>query len=186
LKTVVFDKTGTLTRGVFKVSQVAAEKGFSQEELLRLAAEAEAQSNHPIAQSIREAYGQEIDPSTVRNYQEIPGHGVRAQVNGRVVMAGNDRLLHREGIEHEVCCVEGTVVHLVVDDLYAGYIVIADEVKEDAAEAVQKLKRLGVEKVVMLTGDSQEVAASIAKKVGVLSRRSAARRKGKGCRGDGK
>jgi len=169
LKTVVFDKTGTLTRGVFKVSQVAAEKGFSQEELLRLAAEAEAQSNHPIAQSIREAYGQEIDPSTVRNYQEIPGHGVRAQVNGRVVMAGNDRLLHREGIEHEVCCVEGTVVHLVVDDQYAGYIVIADEVKEDAAEAVQKLKRLGVEKVVMLTGDSQEVAASIAKKVGVDS-----------------
>jgi len=167
LKTVVFDKTGTLTKGIFKVSQVAAEKGFSQEELLRLAAEAEAQSNHPIAQSIREAYGQEIDPSAVRNYQEIPGHGVRAQVNGREVMAGNDRLLHREGVEHEVCCVEGTAVHLVVDDLYAGYIVIADEVKEDAAEAVQKLKRLGVEKVVMLTGDSQEVAASIAKKVGV-------------------
>ncbi len=169
LKTVVFDKTGTLTRGVFKVSQVAAEKGFSREELLRLAAEAEAQSNHPIAQSIREAYGQEIDPSAVRNYREIPGHGVRAEVNGRIVMAGNDRLLHREGVEHEVCRAEGTVVHLVVDNRYAGYIVIADEIKKDAAEAVQKLKRLGVGKIVMLTGDSREVAASIAKKVGVDS-----------------
>lgn len=169
LKTVVFDKTGTLTRGVFKVSQVVAEKGFSREELLRLAAEAEAQSNHPIAQSIREAYGQEIDPSAVRNYQEIPGHGVRAEVNGRIVMAGNDRLLHREGVEHEVCRAEGTLVHLVVDNRYAGYIVIADEIREDAAEAVQKLKRLGVGKIVMLTGDSREVAASIAKKVGVDS-----------------
>jgi len=169
LKTVVFDKTGTLTKGVFKVSQVVAENGFSQEEILRLAAEAESHSNHPIAQSIREAYGQEIAPSVVKNFQEIPGHGIKAQVNGRTVITGNDRLLHNEGIHHEICCTEGTVVNLAVDGQYAGYIVIADEVKEDAAEAVRSLKRLGVKKVVMLTGDSQEMAAYIAGKVGVDS-----------------
>jgi Cd2+/Zn2+-exporting ATPase len=169
LKTVVFDKTGTLTKGVFKVSQVVAENGFSQEEILRLAAEAESHSNHPIAQSIREAYGQEIAPSVVKNFQEIPGHGIKAQINGRTVITGNDRLLHNEGIHHEICCTEGTVVNLTVDGQYAGYIVIADEVKEDAAEAVRSLKRLGVKKVVMLTGDSQEMAAYIAGKVGVDS-----------------
>ena len=169
LKTVVFDKTGTLTKGVFKVSQVVAENGFSQEEVLRLAAEAESHSNHPIAQSICEAYGREIDPSVVKDYQEIPGQGIKAQVNGRTVIMGNNHLLHNEDIHHEVCCIEGTVVNLVVDGQYAGYIVIADEVKEDAAEAVRSLKRLGVKKVVMLTGDSQEMAASIASKVGVDS-----------------
>jgi Cd2+/Zn2+-exporting ATPase len=167
LKTVVFDKTGTLTKGVFKVSQIVAENGFSQEEVLRLAAEAESHSNHPIAQSICEAYGQYIDPSVVKDYQEIPGHGIKAQVNGRTVIAGNGHLLHKEGINHKICCTEGTVVNLVVDGQYAGYIVIADEVKEDAAEAVRSLKRLGVKKVIMLTGDSQEVASSVANKVGV-------------------
>ena len=132
-----------------------------------MAAEAESHSNHPIAQSIREAYGQEIAPSVVKNFQEIPGHGIKAQINGRTVIMGNNHLLHNEDIHHEVCCIEGTVVNLVVDGQYAGYIVIADEVKEDAAEAIRSLKRLGVKKVVMLTGDSQAVAKSVADELGI-------------------
>jgi Cd2+/Zn2+-exporting ATPase len=169
VKTAVFDKTGTLTKGVFKVTQIVTRNGFSQEELLRLAAEAETHSNHPIAQSMVEAYGKRVDISIIKDYQEIPGNGVRAQVNGQTIMAGNDRLLHSQGIQHDddVCCVEGTVVHVVVNNKYAGYIIIADEVKEDAAEAIRSLKRLGVKQVVMLTGDSQEVAAAVAKKVGI-------------------
>ncbi|BAQ34134.1 heavy metal translocating P-type ATPase [Dehalococcoides sp. UCH007] len=169
VKTVVFDKTGTLTKGVFKVTKVVTRNGFSQDQLLRLAAEAEVHSNHPIAQSILEAYSKKVDPSIVRDYQEIPGNGIRAQVNGQIIMAGNDRLLHSQNIEHDDndCCVEGTVVHLVADNKYAGYITIADEVKEDAAEAVISLKRLGVKQVAMLTGDSQVVAAAVTKQVGI-------------------
>ncbi|WP_059280059.1 heavy metal translocating P-type ATPase [Dehalococcoides mccartyi] len=169
VKTVVFDKTGTLTKGVFKVNQIVTHNGFSQEEVLRLAAEAEVQSNHPIAQSILEAYGKKVDTSVIKDYQEIPGNGIRAQVNGQTIMVGNDRLLHNQGIQHDegVCCVEGTVVHVASNSKYAGYIIISDEVKEDAAAAVSSLKRLGVKQVAMLTGDSQEVAAAIAKKVGV-------------------
>lgn len=171
IKTAVFDKTGTLTKGEFKVTEVVPANGFDKESLLHLAAQAEAQSNHPIAQSIREAYKQPVDLSLVKEYREISGHGVSARVNGNLVMAGNDRLLHREGIQHEeeVCCLEGTVVHTVTDSRYAGYIVIADEIKEDAAEAVRSLKRLGTDKVVMLTGDSEAVAASVARKIGVDS-----------------
>ncbi|AII60887.1 heavy metal translocating P-type ATPase [Dehalococcoides mccartyi] len=169
VKTVVFDKTGTLTKGVFKVTNVVTRNGFSQDELLRLAAETEVHSNHPIAQSILEAYGKKVDPSVVRDYQEIPGNGVRAQVNGQIIMAGNDRLLHSQNIKHDDndCCVEGTVVHLVVGGKYAGYITIADEVKEDAAKAISSLNRLGVKQMAMLTGDSQVVAASVAKQVGI-------------------
>ena len=167
VKTVVFDKTGTLTRGEFKVTQVVPRNGFSREALLHLAAEAEAQSNHPIAQSILEAYGQKVNLSSVEDYREVPGYGVRAKVEGRVVLAGNDRLLHKENIQHDVCDVDGTAVHLVVDNLYAGYIVIADEIREDALEAVQSLRRLGVKKIVMLTGDTKAVAAAIAKKLGL-------------------
>ena len=167
VKTVVFDKTGTLTRGEFKVTQVVPRNGFSREALLHLAAEAEAQSNHPIAQSILEAYGQKVNLSSVEDYREVPGYGVRAKVEGRIVLAGNDRLLHKENIQHDVCDVDGTAVHLVVDNLYAGYIVIADEIREDALEAVQSLRRLGVKKIVMLTGDTKAVAAAIAKKLGL-------------------
>lgn len=171
VKTVVFDKTGTLTKGEFKVTEIAPANGYDKDALLRLAAQAEAQSNHPIAQSIREAYKQPVDISSVKEYREISGHGVSARINGTTVMAGNDKLLHREGIKHDesVCSVEGTVVHVVADHRYAGYIVIADEIKEDAAEAVRSLKRLGVDKVIMLTGDSEAVAASVARKIGIDS-----------------
>lgn len=162
VKAVVFDKTGTLTQGVFKVSEIVPHNGFTQAELLRLAAASESNSNHPIAKSIREAYGQPINESTVTDYTEIAAHGIQATVENRRVFAGNDRLMHRENIEHNTCHVEGTVVHLAVDRQYAGYIIIADQLKPDAAEAIQALKKLGVERVVMLTGDSKDVAERMA------------------------
>ncbi|GAF25428.1 cation transport ATPase [Moorella thermoacetica Y72] len=167
LHTVVFDKTGTLTRGVFRVSRVVPYNGFTPKELLYTAAAAELYSNHPIAQSIREAWGSEISPDQVKDYHEIPGHGIRAVVKGRQVLAGNDRLLHREGIVHEVCSVEGTGVHVVIDGTFAGYIVIADEVKPDAGEAVARLKELGVKRIVMLTGDEEAVARRVARDLGI-------------------
>ena len=169
VKTVVFDKTGTLTKGVFKVKQIEPKNGFNQAELLALAAKIESQSNHPVAQSIREAYGKKIDSSGVKDYEEIAGHGIRARVQNQDIIAGNDRLLHRENIEHDTCNVEGTVVHLAVNNRYAGYILIADEIKEDAARAIQALKKLGVEQTVMLTGDNQVVAKSVAQTLGLDS-----------------
>ncbi|MFN6540839.1 MAG: heavy metal translocating P-type ATPase [Nostoc sp. EkiNYC01] len=169
VKTVVFDKTGTLTRGVFKVTQIQPQNGFSEAELLALAAKVESQSNHPVAQSIREAYGKKIDLSEVEDYEEIAGHGIRAKVQNKLVIAGNDRLLHLENIEHNTCNVEGTVVHLAVDNRYVGYILIADEIKEDAAQAIIALKKLGVKQIVMLTGDNEAVAANIAQRLGLDS-----------------
>ena len=165
VKTVVFDKTGTLTKGNFVVTQIIPSQGFNQEQLLRIAAQAEASSNHPVAKSIRAAYGQPVDPSLNSSYQEIPGHGIRTSIDGSVVLAGNDRLLHREGIPHDTCDIEGTVVHIVIGTQYAGYIRIADELKSDAAQAMGDLKAVGVEKTVMLTGDnlftSMQVAATL-------------------------
>lgn len=167
VKTVVFDKTGTLTKGTFKVTQIVTKNGFSESELLTLAARAEANSNHPVAQSIRDAYGQPINESEVTDYEEIAGHGIRATVKNQVVLAGNDRLLHRENIDHDTCDVAGTVVHLAVDGRYAGYILIADEIKEDAAQAIRDLKKAGVERTVMLTGDNEVVAKSVAGQLGL-------------------
>lgn len=169
VKTVVFDKTGTLTKGVFKVAQIVTKNGFTESELLQLAAEVELNSNHPVAQSIRDAYGEKIDSSQVEAYEEIAGHGIRALVRNRLVIAGNDRLLHRENIKHDDCNISGTVVHLAVAHRYAGYIVIADELKDDAIQAIQALKKLGVERTVMLTGDNQAVAESVAQKLGLDS-----------------
>lgn len=166
VKTVVFDKTGTLTKGVFKVVQIVPKNRFTTQQLLELAAAVELHSNHPVAQSIREAYGKEID-APIEAYEEIAGHGIRALVEDRLVIAGNDRLLHRENIKHDACDVEGTVVHVAVDRVYAGYILIADELKDDAVEAIQALKRQGVERTVMLTGDNEAVAASVAQKLGL-------------------
>ncbi|MEH2291396.1 heavy metal translocating P-type ATPase [Nostoc sp.] len=167
IKTVVFDKTGTLTKGTFKVTQVVTKNGFSESQLLTLAAKAESHSNHPVAQSIREAYAQPIAASEVTDYEEIAGHGIRAVVQNQVVIAGNDRLLHREKIDHDTCDVAGTVVHLAVDGRYGGYILIADEIKEDAPQAIRDLKRMGVEKTVMLTGDNRVVASSVAHQLGL-------------------
>ncbi len=167
VNTVVFDKTGTLTKGVFNVAKIVPLNGLTEQELLQLAAKVESHSNHPIAQSICKAYGGKIDEFEVRDYEEIPGYGIRAKVENRVVIAGSDRLLHRENIAHDNCQLEGTVIHLAVDDIYAGYIVIADELKEDARQAIQTLKRMGVERTVMLTGDNQAIASRIAQQLGI-------------------
>ncbi|ELR97851.1 heavy metal translocating P-type ATPase [Gloeocapsa sp. PCC 73106] len=169
VKTVVFDKTGTLTQGVFKVTQIVTKNGFSESELLNLAAKAESHSSHPVAQSIREAYGQPINDAEVTEYEEIAGYGIRARVNNQIILAGNDRLLHREKINHDTCNVEGTIVHLAVDQRYAGYIVIADEIKDDAPQGIRDLKRLGVEQIVMLTGDNKVVAQDVANQLGLDS-----------------
>jgi Zn2+/Cd2+-exporting ATPase len=167
VKAIAFDKTGTLTKGVFKVTEIVPHNGFDESELLRIAALAEASSNHPIAKSIRVAYDQPIDEATISNYTEIAAHGIQATIEGKLVLAGNDRLLHRENIAHDTCNVEGTVVHLAIDQVYAGYIVIADEIKEDAIQAIRDLKAAGVEKIMMLTGDSQAVAQRVAQALGV-------------------
>ncbi|MEH2156030.1 heavy metal translocating P-type ATPase [Nostoc sp.] len=167
VNTVVFDKTGTLTEGVFKVAKIVPLNGWNEQELLQLAAQVESHSNHPIAQSIRKAYGGKIDEFEVRDYEEIAGYGIRAKVENKVVIAGSDRLLHREKIAHDNCQLEGTVIHLAVDDIYAGYIIIADQLKEDAREAIQALKRMGVERTVMLTGDNQAIASRIAQQLGI-------------------
>jgi Zn2+/Cd2+-exporting ATPase len=169
VKAIAFDKTGTLTKGVFKVTEIVSHNGFKQDDLLRIAAEAEANSNHPIAKSIRVAYNRPIDESTISNYTEIAAHGIQATIEGKLVLAGNDRLMHREHIAHDTCNVEGTVVHLAVDLVYAGYINIADEIREDAAQAIRDLRAAGVQEIMMLTGDSQIVAQRIAKTLGVDS-----------------
>jgi Zn2+/Cd2+-exporting ATPase len=167
VKTVVFDKTGTLTQGVFRVTRVVPSNGFTEKEILAAAAAVETYSNHPIAQSIREAYGEAIPAASVSDYREIPGHGVSALVNGKRVAAGNDRMLHQNEIPHETCNVSGTNVHVVTEDVYMGYLVIADEVKEDAGEAVTRLRNLGVKQIVMLTGDEENTARCVAESLGL-------------------
>lgn len=167
LHTVVWDKTGTLTKGVFRVTRIVTRNGFSKDEVLKFAAWAESHSNHPIAKSIIEAYKEKIEDSRVEEYEEISGFGIKAKVEGHSVYVGNDKLLHLNNVEHDTCDVEGTVVHVVVDSRYAGYIVISDEVKEDAKDAVEKLRNFGIRKQIMLTGDSREVAERVAKTLGL-------------------
>jgi len=169
VKTVVSDKTGTLTKGTFLVTQIVTANGFSQDELLSIAAHIEAQSTHPIAQSIKEAYKGELDLTKVTDYEEIAGHGIRAMVGDRLVIAGNDRLLHRENIVHDTCQVSGSVVHLAIDTKYAGYIIAADEIKDDAVKAIQALHQIGIKRVIMLSGDNDGVAADIAGRLGLDS-----------------
>lgn len=173
LDTVVFDKTGTLTQGVFQVREIAPRNGFTADELLSIVAGAELLSDHPIAESLRQAYyasgGVTITAGQVDSYQEIPAYGVMAKVKGRQVIAGNDRLLHREEIPHEDCGLAGTSIYVAVDGIYAGYILIADELKADAAYTMQQLRKLGVRRLVMLTGDEAGVAARIAASLGLDS-----------------
>jgi Cd2+/Zn2+-exporting ATPase len=163
--TVVFDKTGTLTQGVFAVAEVRPRNGFTREQLLGWAAAAESRSAHPIARSIREACpGASPVASDV---SEVKGHGVIAVVGGQTVVAGNDRLLHREAIDHEDCDVAGTVVFVAVDGAYAGYLVVSDRVKDEAVQTVAELRRQGVRRLVMLTGDDTSVAQRVADQLGL-------------------
>lgn len=164
---VVCDKTGTLTKGVFEVTHQEAAEGFTKEELLEMAACAECYSNHPISKSLREAYGHEIDRSRVKDVEEISGHGVCAYVDGRMVAAGNRKLMKKLQITHIEPDKTGTEVHVAVDGIYAGHILIADVVKPGAKDAVTGLKNAGVREVVMLTGDSRPVAEAVAEELGV-------------------
>jgi len=169
LDIAVFDKTGTLTEGVFKVSRIVPVNGFTQEELLRFAAYAEAYSNHPISRSIIEAYGKPINDSEIKGYKEIAGRGVMAKVKDKQILAGNEKLLKSEEIEANLDNkgIVGTVVHIAIDDRYAGYILIADKIRQDAAKTIKELKNLGIKKVVMLTGDAKETAENVAKELGI-------------------
>ncbi len=166
VKTVVFDKTGTLTKGEFKVSEIVTSNGFDENTILEYAAYAEYNSNHPIAKSILESYNRDFDNSRIGKVEEIPGHGVKAYIDNKVVFAGNDKLLHKGNIEHEKCEIEGTVVHVVIDKKYAGYIVISDNLKDDSIVAIKRLNKKGI-KTVMLTGDNQFAAGTFARKLGI-------------------
>ena len=163
---VVFDKTGTLTRGVFNVTAIHPDH-CDEGQLLELAALAESYSDHPISRSLKEAYGKELDAARVSDVEEIAGRGVRAVVDGRAVCAGNDRLMEDIGVPWHPCHRVGTTVHVASDGVYLGHIVISDEVKPDAQEAVAALKAAGVRKTVMLTGDAKAVGEDVAKQLGL-------------------
>lgn len=166
LDTVVFDKTGTLTHGEFCVEAIHPDK-ISPEQLLHLAAHVERYSTHPIAVSLKEAFGNEADGCKVENVEEIAGHGVRAIVNGHTVCVGNERMMDSVGAEWHKCHVVGTTVHVSIDGEYAGHIVVADRIKEDAADAIAGLHAMGISNTVMLTGDRKEVGEDVAHRVGI-------------------
>lgn len=163
---VVFDKTGTLTEGVFNVTAIHPE-AYSESGLLELAVLAESYSDHPISRSLKEAYGKELDTARVAQVEELSGRGVRAQIDGKTVCAGNDKLMEEIGVKWHPCHRVGTTVHVAVDGVYIGHIVISDQVKEDAKAAVSALKAQGVKKTVMLTGDAKAVGESVAKDLGL-------------------
>ena len=164
---VVFDKTGTLTKGVFKVVDITVEFGFTKEQVLEYAAQAESYSNHPIAKSIQEAFGKTIDQSVLSGYEEISGHGIRVLIGGKRVLAGNSKLMDSEKVSYAACQSAGTKVYIAVDGRYAGCIVIADEVKDDSQNAIASLKKIGVEKTVMLTGDDEKIGKAVAEQLGL-------------------
>ena len=166
-RTLVFDKTGTLTEGVFEVTRITPAEGFEEERLLELAALAESASSHPISKSLQKAYGQELDRSRVGQVEERSGAGVVAEVDGKSVAAGNDKLMNQLGVAFQESDEPGTVVHISVDGVYAGQILIADRIKPGAAEAIAQLRSAGVRRMVMLTGDHRSVAEKVAKELGI-------------------
>lgn len=170
-KIVVFDKTGTLTRGVFEVTAVH-HSPMDEAQLLEYAALAECASSHPISKSLQKACGKEIDRSRVTDIEELSGHGITATVDGHAVAAGNSKLMNKLGVEYHDCHSTGTIIHMAVDGQYAGHIVISDVVKPHSKEAIEQLKRAGVQKTVMLTGDAKRVADSVAAELGVDEVRS--------------
>lgn len=165
-KYVVFDKTGTLTQGVFEVSGVHHNE-MAKEKLLEYAALAECASSHPISKSLQKAYGREIDRSRVTDIEEISGHGIVARVDGKSVAAGNDKLMEKLHVSYCDCHSVGTIIHMAIDGKYAGHIIISDIVKPHSREAIAALKRAGVEKTVMLTGDTRRVAEKVASELGI-------------------
>jgi len=171
VKVVAFDKTGTITKGNFAVETVHRSP-LAAEKLLELAAHAECHSSHPIAGSIQEAYGGRVDLDRVTDLEEISGHGIVAKVDGKTVAVGNDKLMNHLGVTHEDCFHAGTVIHVAIDGVYSGHIVIVDELKETSRRAIDALYRSGVEKTVMLTGDAETVAKKVAADVGLTDYRA--------------
>ena len=170
-KCVVFDKTGTLTKGVFQVTGVH-HNALEEAQILEYAALAECASSHPISKSLQKAYGKEIDRSRVSDIEEISGHGILATVDGHRVAAGNGKLMAKLGVEYHDCHSVGTIIHMAIDGIYAGHIVISDVIKPHAKQAMEALKKAGVEKTVMLTGDAKKVADQVAAELGVDEVRS--------------
>ena len=166
MTTIVFDKTGTLTKGEFKVTDVITENG-SKEELIELAALGEGYSNHPIANSIREAYGKELDLNRVTNTEEIAGHGIKAVIDGKTVLLGNEKLMKSESIFYTPCKSMGTVVYVACNGVFEGAVVISDTIKDGAKEAIHDMKQVGVRHTVMLTGDRKEAAETVAQTLGI-------------------
>ena len=166
MTTIVFDKTGTLTKGEFKVTDVITENG-SKEELIELAALGEGYSNHPIANSIREAYGKELDLNRVTNTEEIAGHGIKAVIDGKTVLLGNEKLMKSESIFYTSCKSMGTVVYVACNGVFEGAVVISDTIKDGAKEAIHDMKQVGVRHTVMLTGDRREAAETVAQALGI-------------------
>ena len=167
VKTVVFDKTGTLTKGVFQVTEAIPHNGFTEDELIKYAAFAECFSTHPIAKSLREALDGDIDKNAVLDVEELSGKGIKASVYGKNILAGNERLMKSMNVEYTQCDKAGTIVYVAVDGRFAGYILISDTIKDNTREAVRQLRKTGVKNIVMLTGDSDKVAADVASKVGI-------------------
>ncbi len=173
VNTIVFDKTGTLTKGEFKVSQILPSKAFSEqnanakEELIKLAAFGEALSNHPIAMSIKEAFGGQLDTSLIKDNTEVAGQGICALYNGKKLLVGNAKLMAAQNISYEECHEYGTIIYVAYDGTFAGTVVIADTIKEGAAEAISAMKNVGIRKTVMLTGDRAETAQAVAGKIGI-------------------
>lgn len=165
---VIFDKTGTLSRGVFRVQEVSATGNYTGEKLLKLAATAEYYSHHPVADSIKEAYGKEPDLVNIEGYNEIPGQGIEATINGKEILLGNKTLMEREKvIGFKEASGEGSIVYVAVNKDYAGYIIISDELKSDSKKAIRSLKKLGIEDITMFTGDREKTAAAVSKRLGL-------------------
>ncbi len=173
-ETIAFDKTGTITRGNFTVTEIVPRNGYSKTDLIKWAAAGESQSRHPVAGAIRSAASQQFSDlntdttnSAVSEYREHKGYGVLCEVDGSEVVVGSDRLMHQQGIPHQDCEVQGTVVYVAINGNYLGYILISDEIKAEAAETVQYLRDLGVKNIVMLTGDDQSAAGQVAMQTGI-------------------
>ena len=163
---VVFDKTGTLTKGVFEVQKIEP-VGISKEQLIKYAAYAESYSNHPISVSIKKAYGEEIDTNLISKTEELSGRGVVATIEDEDVLAGNEKLMQEKNIKYTKCNEVGTIVYIAINNEFAGYIVISDEIKEDSKKAIDDLKKNNIKQTVMLTGDRKDVGESVAKELGI-------------------